>query len=488
MNKSYKVKLKPTKAQIDLLYRTWEGYRVAYNFAVAREIEFFDSASREEANTGKRQPKFLSAFALSREWTQFKKTLGGEIYNISARTTVDALHDVYSACETFFAHAKGHAGYRKKKLRHEYCATEIVDGQETLVPYLFKKDDGTPVFSLYYRTGAPTFKSFSDPISFSVEYKDMTVVDNGVYIRGMSGSSKIKEDNFYRFVRKGYVPTGTHNDENGTRYINPRISFDGIDWWLSVTTDFSCEKPELNKGDILAFDAGVENLATLDDGTAYASPKDLENYKKAYAKMLRLKSLVDHKKERIKKLKTENGTNSSSFKKLCKRYYKALIAVNNIKSNYLHNCSRQIVNRLPEVIAMEDLSVANMLKNEAVDIAQKRANGKRSQERILHRNIATSGMYTFQNMVSYKAQWNGTQIQKVPSPYTSKMCSHCGHIYQELTLDMRSWTCPNCGTYHASRDVNAAINIKHKAEELLHNPKPVKVKKSRPRIRKKVAQ
>jgi 1,6-anhydro-N-acetylmuramate kinase len=43
---------------------------------------------------------------------------------------------------------------------------------------------------------------------------------------------------------------------------------------------------------------------------------------------------------------------------------------------------------------------------------------------------------------------------------TSKTCSHCGFRCEEMPLDVRNGTCPNCGSAH-DRDVNAASNVKH---------------------------
>lgn len=165
-----------------------------------------------------------------------------------------------------------------------------------------------------------------------------------------------------------------------------------------------------------------------------------------------------------------------SSSNLQKKYYKALNHVNNIKKYHLHKCSKQIVDRLPETIAMEYLSVVDMLKNIPVDPQNKKARGERRQERNQHRDIAASGMATFQNMVSYKAEWRGINIQKVPAPYTSKTCHVCGYINYDLGLDDRDWTCPECGVHH-DRDVNAAVNIRNSALEQMKNPKPVKVKK-----------
>ena len=67
----------------------------------------------------------------------------------------------------------------------------------------------------------------------------------------------------------------------------------------------------------------------------------------------------------------------------------------------------------------------------------------------------------FKTMLEYKAEWYGKNILYIgrfqPS---SKLCSHCGKIFKELSLKDRSWTCQSCGTNH-DRDVNAAYNIKN---------------------------
>jgi putative transposase len=38
------------------------------------------------------------------------------------------------------------------------------------------------------------------------------------------------------------------------------------------------------------------------------------------------------------------------------------------------------------------------------------------------------------------------------------LCSRCGHIVENLPLDIREWDCPKCSAHH-DRDENAAKNI-----------------------------
>jgi len=78
----------------------------------------------------------------------------------------------------------------------------------------------------------------------------------------------------------------------------------------------------------------------------------------------------------------------------------------------------------------------------------------------LSKAISDVSWTSFKEMLEYKADWYGKNIVIIgrfePS---SKICSNCGHIYKELKLAERTWTCDKCKTKH-DRDINAAINIK----------------------------
>jgi putative transposase len=61
-------------------------------------------------------------------------------------------------------------------------------------------------------------------------------------------------------------------------------------------------------------------------------------------------------------------------------------------------------------------------------------------------------------MLEYKADWYGRDLITVDRWYpSSKLCSACGVLAEQMPLAVRSWTC-RCGAVH-DRDVNAARNF-----------------------------
>ena len=99
---------------------------------------------------------------------------------------------------------------------------------------------------------------------------------------------------------------------------------------------------------------------------------------------------------------------------------------------------------------MEDLNVKGMLKNHK-----------------LAESISEMNFGEFKKVLEYKARWYNRKIVYVDRFYpSSKTCSCCGHIYKELSLNEREWTCPECSAKH-DRDINAAVNILNEGMRLV---------------------
>lgn len=77
----------------------------------------------------------------------------------------------------------------------------------------------------------------------------------------------------------------------------------------------------------------------------------------------------------------------------------------------------------------------------------------------LAKSIADASWSEFVRQLEYKSAWYGRTLVKVDRFYpSSKTCSCCGHVNQDLVLSDREWTCTNCHTV-IDRDLNAAYNI-----------------------------
>jgi hypothetical protein len=62
----------------------------------------------------------------------------------------------------------------------------------------------------------------------------------------------------------------------------------------------------------------------------------------------------------------------------------------------------------------------------------------------------------FITILQYVASLNGCVVHHIHRFFpSSKLCSQCGHLYQELSLSERNWVCLSCNTQH-DRDANAA--------------------------------
>lgn len=133
----------------------------------------------------------------------------------------------------------------------------------------------------------------------------------------------------------------------------------------------------------------------------------------------------------------------------CKNYQKQKLKVSRIhekifnqRSNFLHQLSSRITDE-NQIICIEDLNVKGMVKN-----------------RKLAKSIADVSWSEFVRQLAYKCEWKGRTLVKVDRFYSSsQICSLCGHKDGKKELNIRDWTCSNCGTHH-DRDVNASINIK----------------------------
>ena len=151
---------------------------------------------------------------------------------------------------------------------------------------------------------------------------------------------------------------------------------------------------------------------------------------------------------------------SKNWQKLKAKISKLHHKIANIRKNYLHQISSSI-SKNHAIVYVEDLQVANMSKSAKGNAEQHGKNVK--QKSGLNRAILDQSWYEFRRQLEYKAVQRGGQVVVADRWYpSSKTCSSCGHKLEVLSLSIRQWTCPSCGTHH-DRDINAAVNLKNMA-------------------------
>jgi len=186
----------------------------------------------------------------------------------------------------------------------------------------------------------------------------------------------------------------------------------------------------------IAIDLGIKDFATFSDGSKVANPNHLF---KSFSKLKGLQRNLSRKK------KGSKNRNKARIK-LARLHSK----IANQRSDFLHKLSTQIVNE-NQVICVEDLAVKEMLQ----------------QNKLIAKLASNLGWRNFLTMLEYKSNWNERQFIKVDRWFaSSKTCSACGSINQELKLSQRSWVC-SCGAKH-DRDHNAAKNILREGLKDLH--------------------
>ena len=149
--------------------------------------------------------------------------------------------------------------------------------------------------------------------------------------------------------------------------------------------------------------------------------------------------------------------------KLAKRIANEEWRIANRRRDFLEKLALILV-RTYKVIGIEDLNISGMKK---VTKKQMLEDGSLKKTRRPHSNSRKydeTSWATFVNLLEWKARLYDCRVVKIDRFYpSSQECSVCHKTYKEVaSKHLESWTCPFCGAYHKSRDINAGINIKMK--------------------------
>ena len=388
MIKSIKVMLNPNNKQFTKLFQYAGCARFAYNWAISREEE-----NHKQGN------KFLSDMDLRKEFTQLKKLQEYKWLNeISNNVTKQAIKDACNAYKNFF---KRQCKFPKFKSR---------------------------------KHSTPSFYQDNVKIQFT---------DTHVKVEAFSMSKKQNKQklNWIKLCEKGRIPTDC-------KYLNPRFTYDGLYWYVSVgveVDDNTGNIPQSNEG--IGIDLGIKDLAVCSDKNTYKNINKTQRVKKLEKKKRRLQRSVSRRYNKNKK--GENYCKTSNIIKREKELLKTTKRLTNIRHNYLHQTTSEIIKRKPSFICIEDLNVSGMMKN-----------------KHLSKAVQEQGLSEFRRQIEYKAKWNNIPVIIADRFFpSSKMCSCCGKIKKDLKLSDRIYKC-ECGNI-INRDFQASLNLKKYGENVL---------------------
>lgn len=386
MIKTIRVMLIPNNKQKTKLFQYANTARFAYNWALGREQENYRNGG-----------KFISDGDLRKEFTQLKKTDEyAWLNNISNNVTKQAIKD---ACDSYKRFFKGYSKFPRFK----------------------SKKHSTPSF-------------YQDNIKIQF-------TDTHVKIEGFATSKKKNKQklNWMRLAEHGRISTNC-------KYSNPRIKYDGINWYITVGIECK-DSITLPSNEGIGIDLGIKDLAICSDGNKYKNINKSQRVKKLEKRKRRLQRSISRKYEKNKKgvsyCKTSNIIKSE--KELLKLNHRLA----NIRQNYLHQTTTEIVKTKPSYIVLEDLNVKGMMKN-----------------RHLSKAVQQQGFYEFRRQIKYKSAWNNIQVVIADRFFpSSKLCSCCGAIKKDLKLSDRIYKC-ECDNV-IDRDYQAALNLKRYGEMVL---------------------
>ena len=258
------------------------------------------------------------------------------------------------------------------------------------------------------RTHFPKFKSKRNKNSFTIP-QFLSIKKDILYIpkfrEGIEMIMKRKINGLVRRATISKTPTGKY--------------------FVSILTELQYE-PVQKSNQSVGIDLGIKDFLVLSDGTKIKNHRFTKHYER---------TLALNQKHLSRKTKGSNRYEKQRLK-VAKIYEK----ITNSRMDLIHKTTNNLINEF-DIIYLEDLNVKGMIKNHK-----------------LAKAISDVAWGTFIDILEYKAIWNDKQVIHIDRFFpSSKACSKCGWINNQLALKDRNWTC-KCGEKH-DRDVNAAINI-----------------------------
>jgi putative transposase len=209
--------------------------------------------------------------------------------------------------------------------------------------------------------------------------------------------------------------------------LNATVSQRAGRWFVSLQVEMQIPDPAMEEKPVAGVDLGINRMAQVSDGIYFENARALKN---TQTKLKRLQRVVSRRQK-----------GSANHQKVVRQLAKTHARVANIRKNALHQATTYLT-KTKSAIVLEDLNVSGMMQNHHLAQA-----------------IADVGLHQFRRQLQYKGQWYGCEIFLADRFFpSSKQCSRCGTVKDDLRLSQRTYHCEHCRLV-IDRDWNAAINL-----------------------------
>jgi putative transposase len=236
------------------------------------------------------------------------------------------------------------------------------------------------------------------------------------------------------------------------RILSATVSREADRWFVSFTCEVERVVATSNgHDDVVGVDLGVLRLATLSSGELIEGAGGLRS---AQRRLRRQQRTVSRRQK-----------GSRRRRRAALRVARTHRRVRNVRRDRLHKLTTELAKNHGRVV-IEDLNVRGMMGS-ARGTAEQPGRNVRAKAG-LNRALADASLGEFRRLLEYKCAWYGSTLVMAPRLFaSSKRCSGCGEVREELSLGERVFVCPACGQT-IDRDLNAAHNLVWWAEANAH--------------------
>ena len=396
---AHKIELKPNNKQKTYLRKAFGCARLAYNWGLAEWKRMYEAGEKP------------SGRKLRAQFNSIRKEQFPFTYEVTKCATMQPFDNLQQAFDNFFRDLK------KGKVAY---------------PQFKKKRDNEGGFYIE-----------ADKIRLSETNRNSKVLEK----IASKENSKRQYIHLPNMKHGGWVKMAEHIRFNYVKINNVCISQSGGKFYASFSLEITEDEYRRTHRHVdlvdtnrkVGIDMGVHNAIILSDGIKIDDPKPLKQNLRKQKRLSRQLSKRQHartKQERLAGVKKSNN-----YKKLSRRLSNLNRHIANIRCDFTQKLTTVITTHYAE-IAIEDLNVKGMQKNHR-----------------LARSVSDVAMGEMRRQIEYKAALNGVSVTKADRFYpSSKTCSCCGAIKQDLTLKERTYICPSCGAV-IDRDYNASLNL-----------------------------